>query len=102
MKRIVKKHPKKKKKRTRADIMRIAVIAIVIGTFLYTFVSQQIRITEIRRETKQCEAQTASQKEEYGRLEKKAEYNSTDDYYEDKAKDEGYVYEDEIVFVVGN
>lgn len=87
---------------TRANFIRMAVFAAVIVTFLCTFVSQQLRIAEIQRETKQCKSQIAMQKEEYDRLEKKAEYNSSEDFYEEKARDEGYVREDEIVFVVGN
>ena len=39
---------------------------------------------------------------EYEVLKEKAKYNSTDEFYEDKARDEGYVREDETVFVVGN
>ena len=102
MRRIDGKRPKRKRKLTRADFVRLTALCAVIVTFLYTFVSQQLRIAEIKRETKQCESQIAMQKEEYGRLEKKAEYNSSDEYYEEKARDEGYAREDEIVFVVGN
>ena len=31
-----------------------------------------------------------------------SEYSSTDEYYEEKARDEGYVRDDETVFIVGN
>lgn len=97
-----KKTVSKRKKRTRADYARLAVFFLIIGGFLCTLISQQLRLISIRRETAQCEEQIALQEKEYERLKEKAEYNSSDSFYEEKARDEGYVREDETVFIVGN
>ena len=70
--------------------------------FLYTLISQQITLANIRRETAECTKQIAVKEEEFSRLKERAEYNSTDEYYEQKARDEGYVREDETVFIIGN
>ncbi len=99
---MVKKSTRKKKKRTRTDYIRLAIWGLIIGGFLYTLVSQQLRLSSIHRETEQCKQQIALQEEEYDKLSKKAEYNSSDEFYEQKARDEGYVRSDETVFVVGN
>ncbi len=93
---------KKRKKRTRADYLRLAVFCVIIGGFVCVLISQQLRLTEIRKETKQIESQTARQEERYEELEKKAQYSASKNFYEEKARDEGYVLDDEIVFVVGN
>ncbi len=102
MKRVAKKTVAKKFKRTRANYIRLIVGVLVIGSFIGTLVSQQIRISSIRRETEQCKKQTAAKNEEYEKLSKKAEYSASDDFYEKKARDEGYVRSDETVFVIGN
>ena len=93
---------RKQKKRTRSYYLRLTVCFLIIAGFLYTLVSQQLRLISIRRETAQCEREISAMEKEYDVLKEKAKYNSTDDFYEDKARDEGYVREDETVFVVGN
>lgn len=102
MKRVEKKTTRVRKKRTRADYIRLAIWGLVVGGFLFTLISQQVHLSGIRRETEQCKQQIAVQKEEYKDLSKKAEYNSSDEFYENRARDEGYVRSDETVFVVGN
>jgi len=97
-----KRSAKKRKKRTRSDYIRLIVCFLVIGGFLYTLASQQLRLISIRRETAQCEKEIALQEKEYERLKKKAEYSSSDEFYEEKARDEGYVRDNETVFVIGN
>ena len=99
---MLKKAARKRAKRSRNDYIRILVFCLLIGGFLYTLVSQQINLISIRRETAQCKKEIAVQKDKYSRLKEKAEYNSSDEYYEDKARDEGYVRSDETVFIVGN
>ena len=99
---VSKKTVNKKRKRTNADYIRLFVGVLVIGGFLFTLVSQQLRISSIRRETKQYEERTAVLEKEYDKLSKKEKYNSTDASVERKARDEGYVRSDETVFVVGN
>ena len=102
MENATKHSAKKRKKRTRSDYIRLIVCFLVIGGFLYTLASQQLRLISIRRETAQCEKEIALQEKEYERLKKKAEYSSSDEFYEEKARDEGYVRDNETVFVIGN
>ena len=99
---VSKKRNRKKRKRTRADYVRLIVFCVVVCGFLYTLVSQQLRLANIRRETKQCQEQIAQQNKEYEKSKKEAEYSSTDEFYEDKARAEGYVRPDETVFVIVN
>ena len=102
MKQVEKKTTRVRKKRTRADYIRMAIWGLVIGGFVFTLISQQIYLSDIHREDEQCKKQIAVRKDEYEDLSKKAEYNASDKFYEEKARDEGYVSPDETVFVVGN
>lgn len=97
-----KKSVHRKKKKTQSYYLKLAVCFLIIAGFLYTLVSQQLRLISIRQETAQCEREISSMEKEYDVLKEKAKYNSTDEFYEDKARDEGYVREDETLFVVGN
>lgn len=87
---------------TKSYYIRLAVGLFVVGAFLFTMASSQLRIIDIRRETAQCRRELAQRKEEYESLKEKAKYNSSEKFYEDKARDEGYIREDETLFVVGN
>lgn len=98
----VSKKSHKKRKRSRADYVRLIIFGVVICGFLYTLVSQQLRLTSIRREKEQCKQQIALQNKEYEKSKKEADYSSTDEFYEDKARAEGYVRPDETVFVIVN
>ena len=102
MKRAEMKSVRKRRKNTRSDYFRVVVCVLIIGGFLYTLAAQQIRLMSIRSETARCEEEIALQEKEYERLKEKAEYSSSDKFYEEKARDEGYVLENETVFVVGN
>ena len=96
------KSNRKKRKRTRADYVRLIIFCVIICGFVYTLVSQQLRLTSIRREKEQCEEKIALQNKEYEKSKKEAEYSSTDEFYEDKARDEGYVRPEETVYVIVN
>lgn len=102
MENATKRTAKTRKKMSRSDYIRVIVCFLIIGGFLYTLASQQIRLINIRRETAQCEKEIAIQEKEYERLKKKAEYSSSDKFYEEKARDEGYVRKNETVFIIGN
>ncbi len=91
-----------KNKKSRAYYIRIAVCLLVTTVFVYTLISQQVRLMTIKRETKLCLEEISTQKEEYSKLKEKAKNSSSDRFYEEKARDEGYVREDETVFVIGN
>ena len=69
---------------------------------MYTLITQQIDLINIRRQTAQCTEEIEEQKALYEVYKGKAASNSTDEFYEEKARDEGYVRSDETVFVVGN
>lgn len=92
----------KRRKFALGDYIRIIVCILIIGCFLYTLTAQQLRLISIRKETARCEEEIALQEKEYERLKEKAAYSSSDRFYEEKARDEGYVREDETLFVVGN
>lgn len=96
------KKGQRQRKLTRSDFIRLAAFILIIGGFLYTLTAQQLRLISIRRETAKCEEEIALQEKEYERLKEKANYSSSDRFYEEKARDEGYVREDETLFVVGN
>ncbi len=93
---------RKKRKFSKSDYIRIAVCSLIICGFLYTIISQQVRLANIRKETAQCQEELALKKKEYERFSEKAEHNGSDEFYEEKAREEGYVYENETVFVVVN
>lgn len=93
---------RKRRKFSRGDYIRLVTLILIIGGFLYTLAAQQLRLISIRRETARCEQEIARQEKEYERLEEKANYSSSDRFYEEKARDEGYIREDETLFVVGN
>lgn len=92
----------KRRKFALGDYIRLIVCILIIGGFLYTLAAQQLRLISIRKETARCEEEIALQEKEYERLKEKAAYSSSDRFYEEKARDEGYVREDETLFVVGN
>ena len=102
MEKATKKASVKKKKLKRNDYIRIAVCCAVVCGFVYTLISQQIRISAIRQETKECLSEIEKQEQKYSQLKEKAKDNSTDKFYEEKARDEGYIRADETQFVVGN
>ena len=91
-----------KRKYTRSGYLRLLVSILIIGGFLYTLTAQQFRLVSIRKETARCNEEIALQKKEYEKLKEKAAYSSSDRFYEEKARDEGYVRENETVFIVGN
>ena len=83
-------------------ILRFCILSLLVGSFLYTLVTQQINLVSIRKQTAQCRQEISEKKALYKMYKEKAESNSTDEFYEEKARDEGYVRSDETVFVVGN
>ena len=92
----------KKREYTRSGYLRVLISVLVIGGFLYTLTAQQFRLISIRKETARCNEEIALQEREYEKLKEKAAYSSSDRFYEEKARDEGYVRENETVFIVGN
>ena len=97
-----KKSVHRKRRKTHYDYIRLAIFAFVIGGFLCVLGSQQLRLMSIRKETAQCKKEIALQKKEFERQKQKAQHSSSKEFYEEKARDEGYVLENETVFIVGN
>ena len=89
------------KSRRKINISLVVLIVVVVG-FLYTVVSLQSRLSDIREQREEFERKTALKQEEYDNLKQRKENNSTVEALEEKARDEGYVGEDETVFVVVN
>ena len=102
MRKAEKKSVRKKRKFTQGDYIRIAVCSLIICGFVYTLISQQIRLSTIRKETAQYKEELALKEKDYQHYSEKAEHSTSDDFYEEKAREEGYVYENETVFVVVN
>lgn len=102
MEKAAKKTTVKEKKIRRNQYIRILICCVLICGFVYTMIAQQIRISAIRNETQECEREIAKQEKIYAELKEKAKDNSTDEFYEEKARDEGYVRDDETVFIIGN
>ena len=102
MERVQVKSAKKRKKRTRSEYIFMVVGILIVGSFLCTLVSQQLRLSSIRRETEQCRQQIALTEKEYEKSSESAKNSTSDAFYEKKARDEGYVRADETVFVIGN
>jgi len=96
---------RKKRRRIRLkrnDFIFLAVCLLVFGGFLLTVFGQEQKLSEIRHDTAEQEKQVAALEEEYEILEEEEAKNSGDEFFEAKAREEGYVHEDEVVFVVGN
>ncbi len=102
MHKVVKKTTAKKRRRKSSDYIRLAIVLLVLGSFLYTFMSLQHRLWSIREDRIKCENEYKAKKEEYELAKQQSDANASADYYEKKARDEGYVLENEVVFVIGN
>jgi len=92
----------KKIKLRKADFVSIIACVLVFGGFVYTIYGQEKDLSRIRENRSEVEQKTASLEEEYNMLKDKEAKNSGDEFYEAKAREEGYLREDEILFVVGN
>ena len=98
---VFSKNTRKSNKKRRRSVFSM-ILAGMLAAFLLTSATMQYKIMNIRREREAYELETALQEKEYERLSEKAKYSKSDDFYEQKARDEGYVSENETVFVVGN
>ncbi len=99
--------PSVRKKRRRIKLKRndfifLAVCILVFGGFLLTVFGQEKNLSGIRKDIAENEKQIATLKEEYELLEENEAKNSGDEFFEAKAREEGYIREDEVLFVVGN
>ena len=74
-------------------------IALIIVVMIFT---QQGSLDAQRREYDDKVKQLAEAQQYNAELQEKLEYVGTEEYREEKAREEGYVEEDEIVFVSGS
>lgn len=81
---------------------KLAAIVVVAGYFLVTVISQQINLHQIRRETAEYDRAIAALESEYQQLEQKQKFYTTDEFYAEKARDAGYIREDEVLFVMNH
>ena len=102
MSRIAKIKLHKKRKYTPMGHLCLGFTVAIAVVFLYILIAQQVRLVSIRKETARCQEEIAIQEKEYQKLEEKAAYSSSERFYEEKARDEGYVKENETIFIVGN
>ena len=102
MRSVAEKRMHKKRKLTRNDYVLLSICILIFASFLCTVTAQQFRLISIRKETARCQEEIALQEKEFERLKEKAAYSSSDRFYEEKARDEGYIREDETLFIVGN
>ncbi len=102
MRKFFKRKTRKKRKLTRSSLIYMLIAILVFGGFLVAVIGQENTLSDIRKEQAFYEQENASKKEELAEAEKDEAYSSSDEFYENKARDEGYVREDEVQFVVGN
>jgi len=99
--------PSRKKSRRkirlkRNDFIFLAVCLFVLGGFLCTVFGQEQSLSRIRKEINNNEKEIALKEEEYEILTEEEEKKSGDEHIEDILRKEGYVRENEILYVVGN
>lgn len=102
MNKSLKRKTRKKRKLTRSRLIYLLVGVLVFGGFLVTVIGQEQDLSEIYKEQAYYEEANAAEKEKLEAAEKDEAYSSSDEFYENKARDEGYVREDETQFIVGN
>ena len=102
MEKRLKRRTRNRYKLTRNGLIYLLVGLFVFGGFLVTVIGQQIDLSEIYKEQAFYEKENASKKEALEEAELDEAYSSSDEFYEDKARDEGYIREGEVQFVVGN
>lgn len=102
MKKFLKRRTRKKRKLSRNSLIYMLVGILVFGGFLVACIGQGSTLSDIEKEQAYYEKENASLKEELEAAEVDEAYSSSDEFYENKARDEGYIREDEVQFIVGN
>ena len=102
MKKLLKRKTRKKRKLTRNGLIYLLIGVFVFGGFLATVIGQEITLSDLRKEQAYFEKENAAKEAELEIAERDEAYSSSDEFYESKAYDEGYVREGEVQFVVGN
>ncbi len=74
----------------------------VICCFIFMVCNIWLHISRVRHNISDCNEAIAQKKSELSQLEQKKEYYESDEFFEDSVRADGYVSEDETVFVVAN
>lgn len=80
---------------------RLLVIVPLVALFIYsgvTLVNQSADISRMQKQKQELTAQLDSQQEDNARLQEIVDSDNKDDYIEQKAREKGYVKNDEVVF----
>ena len=102
MKKPLNRKTRKKRVWTRDSIIYLVICILVFGGFLYTFIVQEKTLLDIRKQQAYYNEEIVIKESELAEAEERAAHSSSDRFYEDKARDEGYIRDDETQFVVGN
>lgn len=89
-----------REKMPRLIIITAACLTLVV--FAVALCSTMIRIHNVRAEISEYDVAIAQKKSELEQLDQKVRYNESDEFREDAARDNGFVREDETVFIVTN
>ncbi len=81
-------------------LVMAGIAGVVLATFLFMVCSTLIGIVEVRRDISDCNEAIAMKESELSQLEQKKAYYESEEFYEDAVRGNGYVGEDETVFVV--
>lgn len=91
------------KKVKRKDMPRLALMsfAVLVAVMFVAAVGSNVYgIGEVRGEIRRCDDEIAQKKSELKQLKQKMEYYESEEFFEDQVRNNGYVDEDETVFVV--
>ncbi len=80
----------------------MSVAGIILISFIVAVCSTLCGIHDVRREIRECEEAIALKQSELKQLQQKLAYYERREFLEDSARENGYVGEDETVFVVTN
>lgn len=96
---------RKKRRRIRLkrnDFIFLVICILVFGGFLLTVFGQEKDLSRIRKENAEGKRQIAALEEEYEFYEEQEEKNSGDKHIEEELHEEGYLHDDEVLFIMGN
>lgn len=102
MKKSLRRKKTKKLKLRRSDILFFAVCIVVFVGFFCTVIAQERTLADIREEKAAGEKEIAALTQQLEVLSREEEYKKSEKFIEDMIRDEGYVREDEILFIEGN
>ncbi len=79
-------------------ILTISIIVIVLVFSTISLIRNQADISRLKAQAAECDAQYAQQVEENEKIKAILNTDNKDDYIEQKAREKGYVKDNEVVF----